>query len=68
MTCLRAEVLWRCRDPQEELLEPPAKRQRFHSRVDTAEFEATLSQRVPREVDNYLHGGSLNTLAVQVTL
>lgn len=47
---------------------PPAKRPRYFSRSDTSEFRATLSQRMLPGVNNYLGGGTLNILAVQVVV
>jgi hypothetical protein len=68
MTCLQAKVLRRCRAPEVEPLEPPAKRQRRFSRVLTSDFADLLRQGMLRGVLSWLQGGPLDTKAVQVPL
>ena len=68
VTCLPAEVLLCCREPEVEPLQPPAKRPCLHSRTDTTELKATVDQGMLQGVVIYLRGGILKTLAVQVTL
>lgn len=61
-------MLWSCRDPEEEALEPPAKRPRLFKRDNTAQLVAALQQRVVVSVVNWLRGLRLDTIAVKVML
>ena len=61
-------MLWHYRAPEVLPLEPPAKRPRYFSRVDTSLFEQLLCQDMLRDVLGWLRGGTLNTKAVQVPL